>query len=118
MSTSSLPPAAEAVPAAGDTGTPAHRLTVQPGGWHAPAAPQQSLLQAARAAGVSLPSACRNGTCRACLCRLLSGTIAYQIDWPGLLAEEKAEGWILPCVAGATSDVVIDAPGAIRLFGG
>ena len=78
---------------------------------------QHSLLKAARAAGVSLPSARRNGTCRACLCRLVSGSIRYQIDWPGLLAEEKAEGWILPCVASATSHVVIEVPGAIRIFG-
>jgi ferredoxin len=89
-----------------------HRLTIQPGGWQARVAPHQSLLQAAQAAGVRLPSSCRNGTCRACLCRLLSGSIRYQVDWPGLLAEEKADGWILPCVATATSDVVIAAPGA------
>ena len=94
-----------------------HQLTVQPGGWRAQAAAHHSLLQAARAAGVTLPSACRNGTCRACLCRLVSGSIRYQIDWPGLLAEEKADGWILPCVATATSDVVIAAPAASRLLG-
>jgi ferredoxin len=88
---------------------------VQPGGWQAPVATQHSLLHAARAAGVALPSSCRNGTCRACLCRLVSGSIRYQIDWPGLLAEEKADGWILPCVAVATSDVVIVAPAASRL---
>ncbi len=116
MSTTPTPPACAAE--AGGTGVPAHLLTVQPGGWQAPAAPHQSLLQAARAAGLSLPSACRNGTCRACLCRLLSGSIRYQVEWPGLLAEEKADGWILPCVACATSDVVIAAPAAIRLSGG
>jgi len=97
--------------------SPAHQLTIQPGGWQATAAPQHSLLQAARAVGVVLPSACRNGSCRACLCRLVSGSIRYQIDWPGLLAEEKADGWILPCVASATSDLVIEAPAASRLIG-
>lgn len=100
-----------------NTASPAHQLTIQPGGWQAPAAPQLSLLQAARAAGVVLPSSCRNGSCRACLCRLVSGSIRYQIDWPGLLAEEKADGWILPCVASATSDLVIEAPAASRLMG-
>ena len=34
---------------------------------------------------------CRNGTCRTCLCRLDSGQIAYEIEWPGLTREEKAE---------------------------
>ena len=75
----------------------------------------QSLLQAALAAGVQLPSSCRNGSCRACLARLLSGHIHYQIEWPGLLAEEKAQGWILPCVACADSDLVIDAPAAMPI---
>ncbi|MBL8352663.1 MAG: 2Fe-2S iron-sulfur cluster binding domain-containing protein [Burkholderiaceae bacterium] len=89
-----------------------HRLSVQPGGWQMPVAPGQSLLLAARAAGVRLPSSCRNGTCRACLCRLVSGEIRYAVEWPGLLADEKAAGLILPCVATAATDVVIEAPAA------
>ena len=108
--------AAAAVPT-GSSNATMHQLKVLPDGWQMPVAPQHSLLQATRAAGVGLPSACRNGTCRACLCRLVSGSIRYQIDWPGLLAEEKADGWILPCVASATSHVVIEVPGAIRLSG-
>jgi hypothetical protein len=40
--------------------------------------------------------------------RLVSGAVTYRMEWPGLLAEEKEEGWILPCVAYPTSDVVID----------
>lgn len=110
-------PSSSAPASAPPSTTTAHQLTIQPGGWQATAAPQLSLLQAARAAGVVLPSACRNGSCRACLCRLVSGSIRYQIDWPGLLAEEKADGWILPCVASATSDLVIEAPAASRLIG-
>lgn len=94
-----------------------HRITLQPGGWQATARPGQTLLQAALGAGLRLPSSCRNGTCRACLCRLLSGSVSYLIDWPGLLAEEKAEGWILPCVACATSDLVIEASAASQLPG-
>ena len=94
-----------------------HQLSVQPGGWLLPVPAGHSLLQAALAAGVRLPNSCRNGSCRACLARLLSGHIHYSVDWPGLLAEEKAEGWILPCVACADSDLVIDAPGATPLLG-
>nr|WP_281385252.1 2Fe-2S iron-sulfur cluster-binding protein [Roseateles oligotrophus] len=70
----------------------------------------QSLLQAALAQGVALPSSCRNGTCRACICRLTAGRIAYRIEWPGLSREEKAEGWILPCVAEARSDLSLVWP--------
>ncbi len=96
---------------------PTHQLSVQPGGWQLPVAPGQTLLQAALAAGIRLPSSCRNGTCRTCLARLEGGDIRYTVDWPGLLAEEKAEGWILPCVAMAASDVVITVPGAAPLMG-
>ncbi len=92
-----------------------HSLTVMPGGWTMPVFSGQSLLQAALAAGVRLPRACRNGTCRACMARLLRGRMHHQIDWPGLLAEELADGWILPCVAIADSDLVIEAPGAVEL---
>jgi ferredoxin len=72
------------------------------------AAPGETLLAAARAQGVTLPSACRNGTCRECRCRLVEGRAHHTIAWPGLSAEEKQEGWILPCVAVADSDLVIE----------
>jgi ferredoxin len=87
-----------------------------------PIAPGQSLLEAAQAGGIRLPRSCRNGSCRACRCKLLHGQVHYRVEWPGLLAEEKAEGWILPCVAlpgdggrsGATGVVVIEAPLATK----
>ncbi len=69
---------------------------------------QTTILEAAALAGLRLSSSCRNGTCRACLCRLLDGAVQYRIDWPGLSAGEKATGWILPCVALPTSDLTID----------
>lgn len=86
---------------------PHWRLRVLPSGNELPVATDQTLLQAALAAGVAMPRSCRNGTCRACMCRLLEGRVHYRIEWPGLLAEEKREGWILPCVAYAQSDLVI-----------
>ncbi|MBG6071556.1 MULTISPECIES: 2Fe-2S iron-sulfur cluster binding domain-containing protein [unclassified Polaromonas] len=68
------------------------------------------LLVAAEHAGVWLrDSSCRNGTCRTCICRLVSGQVVYRIDWPGLSLDEKREGFILPCVAYPASDVVIEA---------
>jgi ferredoxin len=69
----------------------------------------QPLLLAAEAAGIALPSSCRNGTCRSCISRLAQGEVRYRIEWPGLLPEEKQAGWILPCVAYPASDVVIEA---------
>ncbi|HSW17624.1 MAG TPA: 2Fe-2S iron-sulfur cluster binding domain-containing protein [Ramlibacter sp.] len=73
---------------------------------------RQPLLRSAEAAGVSLPSSCRNGSCRTCIQQLEQGRVSYRIEWPGLLAEEKAEGWILPCVAYPESDLVLRRPPA------
>lgn len=50
------------------------------------------------------------------MCLRVSGQTQHLIDWPGLSADEKAEGWILPCVAQACSDLVLDVPLAISLF--
>jgi ferredoxin len=84
------------------------QASVEPSGQGFAVAADQTLLAAAAAAGLELPSSCRNGTCRACISRLREGRVAYRIAWPGLLPEEKAEGWILPCVAYPLSDLVIE----------
>jgi ferredoxin len=84
------------------------KARTEPGGQVFDAPASQPLLQSALKAGVPLVSSCRNGTCRTCLCRLASGRVVYRIEWPGLSAEEKAEGFILPCVAYPVADVVMD----------
>lgn len=83
------------------------RVTLQPGGETFQASSDQTLLLAGLAAGVALPWSCRTGTCRTCIARLLSGHIQHRIEWPGLSAEEKAEGFILPCVAEPRSDCML-----------
>jgi len=65
------------------------------------------LLLSMEQGGVDWPSSCRNGTCRTCIGQLVSGTVRYEMDWPGLTAEEKEEGYVLPCVAHPCSDVVL-----------
>jgi ferredoxin len=69
--------------------------------------PEQPLLDSLEAGLIHWPSSCRNGTCRTCIGKLSSGQVRYQIDWPGLSAEEKAEGYVLPCVAYPCSDVTL-----------
>ncbi|MFZ6870670.1 2Fe-2S iron-sulfur cluster-binding protein [Undibacterium sp. Di27W] len=96
-------------------GNQAWTLTVQPQGWTCEVADELSLLEAALLEGIRIPNSCRNGSCRTCMCKKLSGEIKYQIDWPGLSLEEKQEGWILPCVAQACSDVVLDVPAAVKV---
>jgi ferredoxin len=87
---------------------------IEPGGWRIDASPGVSLLASARSQGVVLPSSCRNGTCRACMCSLREGRVSYLIEWPGLSAEEKQQGFILPCVAVAETPLTLDAPHATR----
>lgn len=74
-----------------------------------------TVLQALEAGRIEVPSSCRNGTCRTCVCQLLSGTVRYEMEWPGLSAEEMAEGFVLPCVAYPSSDVVLQQEAARAL---
>jgi ferredoxin len=75
----------------------------------------ESVLESAERAGVALVSSCRNGTCRTCMCRTSAGQVRYRVEWPGLSREEKAEGWILPCVAEPLQDLTLVAPRLERL---
>ena len=95
--------------------TACHTVTVLPLGASFAAPEDTTLLQALEAAGLEAPSSCRNGTCRTCICRLQEGTVTYTIEWPGLSFDEKREGYILPCVALARSDLVVMAPLARQL---
>ena len=83
-------------------------VKVEPAGLQYDVEGDLSLLEAADMSRVQLPSSCRNGTCRTCMCRMLSGEVSYAIEWPGLTAEEKAEGYVLPCVARPLSNVVLE----------
>lgn len=82
-------------------------VTLLPSGEVFEAGSDESLLKAGLRAMAGMRSSCRNGTCRSCMCRLESGTIVYEIEWPGLTREEKAEGLVLPCVARPSTDVVL-----------
>jgi ferredoxin len=72
------------------------------------ASADQPLLKSAAQAGLELPSSCRNGTCRTCISRVASGQVHYRIEWPGLSAQEKRDGYILPCVAYPQSDLTLE----------
>ena len=85
-------------------------MRLEPQGAIFDCASDQPLLLAALAAGIALPWSCRNGTCRSCITQLLDGRIEHRIPWPGLSAEEKADGLILPCVAEPRSDVTLRRP--------
>ena len=90
-------------------------VRVEPLGSSFEAPDSLTILEAAGFADLRLPRSCRNGTCRTCICKMTAGQVRYTIEWPGLSREEKQEGYILPCVAIAETDVVIEAPDAVEL---
>jgi len=102
-------------PASSSATAPSLQVEVLPDHLQFPTDGQASVLESGLHAGVELPSSCRNGTCRECMCRLLSGSVRYRVEWPGLSADEKADGWFLPCVALAQTDLRIEQPFAQRL---
>lgn len=86
---------------------PFFTVRVLPGDQQFDAWASQPLLRSAEQGGIDWPSSCRNGACRTCIGQLTQGQVRYQIEWPGLSAEEKAEGYVLPCVAFPCSDLTL-----------
>jgi ferredoxin-NADP reductase len=68
----------------------------------------ESLLTAAAAVGVDIPSACRQGQCGTCKTLLLDGQVEMTCE-NGLDAESKARGYVLTCVSHAVGNVRLDA---------
>lgn len=67
----------------------------------------KTLLETAEAEGVSMLSSCRAGVCQACRTRVSSGTVDCRSDV--LAPEDRAAGFVLPCVSWATSDCELEA---------
>ncbi|HET9271667.1 MAG TPA: iron-sulfur cluster-binding domain-containing protein [Vicinamibacterales bacterium] len=66
-----------------------------------------TLLEAAEQQGVRIPSSCRAGVCQACRTRLTLGEADCRSSV--LDPEDRAAGFILPCVSWATSDCELEA---------
>lgn len=58
--------------------------------------PGQTVLQAARAAGVRIPAACESGLCGTCKIMKVSGEVEMEHNG-GIMDEEIEEGYILAC---------------------
>jgi ferredoxin len=67
----------------------------------------QTVLVAAQAAGLDLPTSCNAGVCTTCAARILEGSV-NQEDGMGVSPELQADGYALLCVAFPTSDLKIE----------
>lgn len=70
--------------------------------------PDQTVLAAAEAAGVALPSSCCSGVCTTCAAVITEGSVE-QSDAMGVKAELQEQGYALLCVAFPRSDLKLKA---------
>ena len=71
-------------------------------------APGTTVLDAARQAGVRLPSSCASGLCGTCKSTLLSGRVDMRHQG-GIRPREIAQDRFLPCCSVPDGDIVVDA---------
>lgn len=85
-------------------------------GYSFAADPAVSILDAARAAGVTLEYSCRTGRCGVCKAPVVSGeTTLLRPEDESLTHEEAAQGSILTCCRAVVSDVTLDIEPLDRL---
>lgn len=100
-------PPAEAAPADAAAGEAAHTVTLQNSGQSFACRSDQTILQAAQAAGVRMPSSCSNGVCGTCKTRKAAGEVQMQHNG-GIRPREVAQGWILPCCSKPLGDIALE----------
>jgi CDP-4-dehydro-6-deoxyglucose reductase len=87
----------------------AFQISIEPSGHSFPANVDDTLLQAALDAGLTLPYGCRNGACGACKGKVLRGAIDHGKAQDYVLSPaERAAGLALFCCAKPASNVVIE----------
>ena len=73
-----------------------------------PCRSDQTVLAAAEAAGVALPSSCCSGVCTTCAALITEGTV-LQADAMGVKLELQQQGYALLCVSLPQSDLRLKA---------
>jgi len=87
-----------------------HTVTLQSSGKHFRVEPGETVLEAARRAGLALPYSCLAGVCGSCKATLIEGHCIYPRNPPTALnAAEQARHQVLLCQAVPASDLVIAA---------
>lgn len=90
-------------------------IRLLPHGGSYPCAPDQTLLDAAIAAGYWLPHSCRAGTCNSCHVDIREGSVRYAADATGVA--DIPSGQCRTCQAYPDGDVVLVAPDVPREAG-
>ena len=86
------------------------QITIQPSQHQFNAQPDQSVLDAALAAGIVLPYSCKSGACSTCRGKVVRGTYEAGTSPAQILSAEDIEaGFTLFCQAKPTSDMVIES---------
>jgi ferredoxin-nitrite reductase len=70
--------------------------------------PEDSLLEVAEQAGVAIDSGCRAGSCGTCKQRLVAGEVCYDGEPVALDDDDRAQGYVLTCIARPIAQVAID----------
>lgn len=73
----------------------------------------ESILDAAEAAGVTLPYGCRAGHCISCAARLLEGQVE-QSEGVALTPRQEAQGYVLLCIASPRADCVLEVGAGVQ----
>jgi CDP-4-dehydro-6-deoxyglucose reductase len=86
------------------------QIQIEPSGRSFTVGPAETLLAAGIAQGINLPYGCKDGACGSCKCKKLIGSVTHGVHQSKALSdEEEALGFVLPCCATATSDVVLES---------
>lgn len=73
--------------------------------------PNETILEAALRAGLSIPYGCNDGSCGRCKCKVNTGlTRQVRHQTHRLSEEELKHGYILPCTWTSLTDIELDAP--------
>lgn len=86
-----------------------YTVTLRPSGHSFEVDDDERILEAGLREGIAFPYGCRNGACRSCIARLLTGEIDYGPKKPpGLTTHDVEVGKILSCQAVPLSDLELE----------
>lgn len=86
-----------------------YEITLKPSGKQFFIENENTVLDAAMQAKITLPHNCRDGSCGECKSRLLKGQVEQPNNLDGVTKSELAEGYILTCAAKPSTDIEIES---------